>query len=125
MNYKSQQHRATFEKAVREKEKNNISLLSAMYLLIADNRFWKIMQEHIEQNTIDFDTVKLNVITENSYTLYCAAKDMYFDTDFLSISYLADTALISSKFFEVICTAMKIRRVWLDNDVKLCVGKIY
>ena len=61
----------------------------------------------------------MNVITENAYTLYCAAKDMYFNTDFLSISDIADTALISPKFFDVICTAIKIRRVGLDNSLDL------
>lgn len=116
MTYKSQQHKTTFEKAVKKKDKSNRALIAAMYLLTADSRLWQIMQHHIEQNRIDFDSVKLNVITENAYTLYCAAKDMYFNTDFLSISDIADTSLISPKIFELICTAVKIRRAGLDNN---------
>ena len=116
MTYKSQKHKTTFEKAVKKKDKGNRALIAAMYLVTADSRLWQIMQHHIEQNHIDFDGVRLNVITENAYTLYCAAKDMYFNTDFLSISDIADTSLISPKIFEVICTAVKIRRAGLNNN---------
>ena len=114
MNYKSQQHKTIFEKAVKKKDKSNRVLIAAMYLLTADNKLWQIMQRHIEQNRIDFDGVKLNVITENAYTLYCAAKDMYFNTDFLSISDIADTSLISPKIFEVIGGG---RKIYIDEQI--------
>ncbi len=87
MTYKSQQHKTIFEKAIKKKDKSNRILIASMYLLTADNKLWQIMQHHIEQNRIDFDDVKLSVITENAYTLYCAAKDMYFNTDFVSVGF--------------------------------------
>lgn len=116
MNYKSQQHKTTFEKAVKKKAADSNKLMSAIYLLTADSKLWQIVQKHVMQNKIEFENVKLNVVSENAYTLYCAAKDMYFNTDSLSISDLSDTALISPKIFDVLCTAIRIRRLGLDSE---------
>ena len=36
MSFKSQQHKSTFKKAIRKKDKKDARLMAAMYLLTAD-----------------------------------------------------------------------------------------
>ena len=47
------------------------------------------------------------------YALYCASKDLYLGTKNLTIGDLADTDLIPSKIFGLICNGMAIRRFGL------------
>ncbi len=53
------------------------------------------------------------VLQENSYPLFCAAKDLYLGTKHLTVRDLADAELISPKVFALICNAMAIRRFGL------------
>ena len=54
-------------------------------------------------------------MSENCYTLYSASKDMYFNTDHVSLSDIFDTKLIPEKMFNVIITAINIRRLGLTK----------
>ncbi len=51
--------------------------------------------------------------SEESYPLYCAAKDLYLGTKHITINDLADNKLIGSKTFALICNAMAIRKFGL------------
>ena len=113
MKFKSQQHKSTFKKAIRKKDKTNNKLMTAMYLLTADQDVWKKVQEHIDDDIIDYDSIRLSTVSENGYTLYSASKDMYFNTDHVSLSDIFDTSLVSPKMFDVIITAIYIRRIGL------------
>lgn len=113
MNYQSIRHQRLFAEAIQKKDKKNYALLSALYLFTADLTLWRIMKYQIEGNLVRFDRRKLGGLNENSYTLYCAAKDLYMGTRHLTIRDLADRELISPKQFHVICNAMAIRRFGL------------
>ena len=63
-----------------------------------------------EENSVDFDAIKLNAIHPKGYTLYCAAKDIYLGTRHLTVSDLMDMNLVTPKLFGVITNAMAIRR---------------
>ena len=99
MRFKSQQHKSTFKKAIRKKDKTDNKLMAAMYLLTADLPLWNRVKGSIRENSIDFDEIRLNTVTENGYTLYSASKDMYFNTDHVSLSDIFDTKLIPEKMF--------------------------
>ena len=115
MKFKSQQHKSTFKKAVSKKDKTDNKLMAAMYLLTADQILWNKVKGNIHENRIDYDEVKLSTVTENGYTLYSASKDMYFNTDHVSLSDIFDTSLIPPKMFDVIITAICIRRMGLKE----------
>ena len=89
--------------------------MAAMYLLTADLPLWNRVKGSIRENSIDFDEIRLNTVTENGYTLYSASKDMYFNTDHVSLSDIFDTKLIPEKMFNVIITAINIRRLGLTK----------
>ena len=101
MRFKSQQHKSTFKKAIRKKDKTDNKLMAAMYLLTADLPLWNRVKGSIRENSIDFDEIRLNTVTENGYTLYSASKDMFFNTDHVSLSDIFDTKLIPEKMFNL------------------------
>ena len=49
-------------------------------------------------------------ISERGYTLFCGAKDLYFGTKTLCVTDLSDTAIVDSEAFDLIITAMAIKR---------------
>lgn len=110
VSYRNEKHKAVFEEITAKMDKQNFALLSALYLLTADYRLWKIMKQHIQKNKVDFAGVSLKRIHENAYTLYCVAKDLYLGTKHLSVSDLADTKLIRPQMFMLVCNAMAVRR---------------
>ena len=110
VSYRNEKHKAVFEEITAKMDKQNYALLSALYLLTADYRLWKIMKHHVQKNAVDFAGVSLKGIHENGYTLYCVAKDLYLGTKHLSVSDLADTELIRPQIFMLVCNAMAVRR---------------
>jgi len=110
VSYRNDKHKAVFEEITAKMDKQNYALLSALYLLTADYRLWKIMKHHVQKNAVDFAGVSLKGIHENGYTLYCVAKDLYLGTKHLSVSDLADTELIRPQIFMLVCNAMAVRR---------------
>ncbi len=73
MTYLNEKHRARFELAAKNILKANYALLSALYLLTADQRLWSCCKHHIINGCVFFENIKLNNCTERAYTLYCAA----------------------------------------------------
>lgn len=110
VSYRNEKHKAVFEEITAKMDKQNYALLSALYLLTADYRLWKIMKRHTQKNAVDFAGISLKGIHENGYTLYCVAKDLYLGTKHLSVSDLADTELICPQIFMLVCNAMAVRR---------------
>ena len=109
MQYRNEKHRKEFEDAVRKCDKNKFALLSALYLLTADSKLWNLSKRFVKKNNIDFNSIYPTNITENGYTLFCCAKDLYLGTRHLSIGDLADYDIISPRMFHIICHAMAIR----------------
>ncbi len=113
MDYRNEKHRLMFESAVRKKNRKDYALMSAIYLLTADFMLWQSVRRCVLNNAIRFEEIHLHGLNENSYTLFCAAKDLYLGTDCLTISDLADTSLVLPKEFGLICNGMAVRRFGL------------
>lgn len=113
VDFRNEKHRIVFTDAIRRMNKKDYALMSAMYLLTAEHRLWMTAKHSVVQNEIRFDAIKLKNSTENGYTLFCCAKDLYLGTKHITIKDLADTDLISPRIFELICNAMAIRRFGL------------
>ena len=69
MTYINEKHRAKFELAARNVHRENYALLSALYLLTADQRLWGCCKHHINNGCVFFENIKLNNCTERAYTL--------------------------------------------------------
>ena len=110
MTYHSKKNKEVFDKAMVKKNENNYKLIAVIYLLTADHTLWNLAKEAVKKNTVDFDAIKLNAIHPKGYTLYCAAKDIYLSTKYLTICDLLDMNLVTPKLFGVITNAMAIRR---------------
>lgn len=113
MYFKNERHRLIFAEAVKKLNKKNHALMSAIYLLTADQKLWNTAKRYIGRNEIHFGSLHLRGSTENGYALYCAAKDIYLGTKNLTIGDLADTRLVPPRIFGLICNAMAIRRFGL------------
>lgn len=114
MKFKNEKHGAVFRDEIKKLNQRNRALMSAVYLLTADRKLWNYAKKYVERNRVDFDMLKPKDSTENGYTLYCTAKDLYCGTRHITVSDLADTELISPKMFGLICNAMRIKRLGLD-----------
>lgn len=113
MDYRNEKHRVVFELTLRKKNRKDYALMSALYLLTADFTLWQSVRQCVVGNVICFAEIRLHGLNENSYTLFCAAKDLYLGTDCLTISDLADTTLVPPKIFGLICNGMAVRRFGL------------
>lgn len=113
MIYINEKHRARVTLAARNVHRENFALLSALYLLTADQRLWNCCKYHINNGCVFFENIKLNNCTERAYTLYCVAKDLTLGTKHITISNLADIKLVPPALFRIICNAMAIRRFGL------------
>ena len=76
MTYLNEKHRARFELAAKNIHKANYALLSALYLLTADQRLWSCCKHHINNGCVFFENIKPDNCSERTYALYCAAKDL-------------------------------------------------
>ena len=120
MTYINEKHRARFMLAAKNISKTNYALLSALYLLTADQRLWGCCKHHINNGCVFFENIKLNNCTERAYTLYCAAKDLTLGTKHLTVSDLSDANLVPPMLFRTICNAMAIRRFGLAAIKENC-----
>lgn len=110
MGFKNEKHRAAFAAAVEKQDAGNYKLMAALYLLTADGKLWNTARHAVERDGIRFGSFRPRGTTENGYTLYCAAKDLYLGTRNLTIGDLADRELIPPKLFGLIVNAMAVRR---------------
>ena len=120
MTYINEKHRARFTLAAKNISKTNYALLSALYLLTADQRLWGCCKHHINNGCVFFENIKLNNCTERAYTFYCAAKDLTLGTKHLTVSDLSDADLVPPMLFRTICNAMAIRRFGLAAIKEIC-----
>ena len=111
MKFKDSFHESRFERLVQTQQILDKTVLSAVFLLTADRELWSAMKRNILRGRIiRFDSTKLTGIDETGYTLYGGAKDLYFGTRSLCLNDLTDAEIISSEAYELIVTAMAIKR---------------
>ena len=120
MTYINEKHRTRFTLVAKNVHRENYALLSALYLLTADQRLWSCCKHHINNGCVFFENIKLNNCSERAYTLYCAAKDLTLGTKHITVSDLADADLVPPMLFRTICNAMAIRRFGLAAVKEIC-----
>ena len=62
MTYINEKHRARFTLAAKNVHRENYALLSALYLLTADQRLWSCCKHHIINGCVFFENIKLNCV---------------------------------------------------------------
>ena len=70
-------HKQAFHEAVKKQEEKNYELLAALYLLPADEKVWNCAKDKVRKGQIFFEEIRLGSVSEESYCLYAAAKDIY------------------------------------------------
>ena len=120
MTYINEKHRTRFTLAAKNVHRENYALLSALYLLTADQRLWSCCKHHINNGCVFFENIKLHNCSERAYTFYCAAKDLTLGTKHLTVSDLSDADLVPPMLFRTICNAMAIRRFGLAAIKENC-----
>jgi len=113
MIYLNERHRTRFALAAKNVHRDNLALLSALYLLTADGRLWNCCKHQVKNDCVFFENIRLGDCHERAYTLYCAAKDLTLGTKHITVSDLADADLVPPMLFRTICNAMAIRRFGL------------
>ncbi len=114
MRYKNERHKKIFTSVIREMNKQDNKLMSAVYLLTADSKLWRVAKKYVSSHYIAFGHIPLKIGSEAGYTLLCCAKDLSQGTKYMTTEDLADRSLIPVSLFRLICTAMTIRYYGLE-----------
>lgn len=115
LGFRNEKHRTLFLSSLRRMNKKDKAAMSALYLLTADNRLWQTAKRYICGNRIPLRKMRLRAVSEDSYTLFCCAKDLLYGTNYLTVSDLGDRELISPRILKVIYNAVAIRRLGIEN----------
>ncbi len=110
MKFKNEKHRSTFLNEAKKQSLKNYKIIAALYLLTADEKLWEAAKPSVEKNEIMFENIRLKSSSESTYTLYCAAKDLYNGSRHLAIDDMADGGLIKNKVFSLIYNAILLKR---------------
>lgn len=103
-------HRSVFNKYYLRLNHENSKLIAAVYLLSVDERLWKSAWSHLNMNDIAFGKIKPKDLSSDTYTLFCAAKDLYLGSEHFSFSDLADPAVVDITRFCLVLNALGIIR---------------
>ena len=103
-------HRITFYNQYLKLNHQNSGLISAVYLLTADNELWKYAWKYVDRDSVSFGKIRPKDLSPEAYILLCAAKDLYLGTEHISLSELADPVIVEKITFCLVLNALGIRR---------------
>ena len=103
-------HRITFYNQYLKLNHQNAGLISAVYLLTADNELWKYAWKFVDRDSVSFGKIRPKDLSPEAYILLCAAKDLYLGTEHISLSELADPVIVEKITFCLVLNALGIRR---------------
>lgn len=114
MYFRGTVHKKRFDKRISENPcKCNNAYISAVYLLSANYDAWRSARRYISDKEIDF-SFEVKDLPGETYTVISVAKDLYMGTSHINLCDICDKYLISSRMFELIITAIHIRREGYD-----------
>lgn len=119
MKFRNDHHRRIFLNEAKKQSLKNYRLISALYLLTADETLWESAKSAVGKDEVDFKNIRLKSGSEDAYALYCAAKDLYNGSRQLSIDDIAEVGLVKNKIFSLIFNAIVIKRKGLAAVIKL------
>lgn len=116
MIYRDNRHQRTFEKELTLHPKTtNRKLLAALYLLTADGSLWNQVRDQVTIRKICVDEMRPKNLSGTSYVFFSAAKDILIGTHNISLTEIADPALLSMQSYMILCTALAIRAFGLEK----------
>lgn len=114
MVFRNDNHGVLFEKEIRYHKGCSRKMTAALFLLTADSRLWHQAENHIGSNEIDITAIKPRRLDAMAYVCFTVAKDIITGSRTVSLTELADTSMLSPRYFLVIQTAMLIRGYGLN-----------
>ena len=109
MIFRNDNHGVLFEKEIRYHKGCSRKMTAALYLLTADSRLWHQAENHIGTNEIDIAAIKPRRLDAMAYVCFAVAKDIITGSKTVSVTELANSSMLSPRYFLVIQTAMLIR----------------
>ena len=103
-------HRQAFHEAAKKQEEKNYELLAALYLLTADEKVWKCAKDKVRKGRIFFEEIRIGSVSEESYCLYAAAKDIYLGSGNIRLRDLGNRNMMNQTVYSQIMTAVSICR---------------
>lgn len=108
-----QKHKKRFLDIIKELNKSDRyfskKFLSALYVITSDEFLWNISKEHINHNHIDFKSINIRGINNNSHQLLQFSKGILLENEML-IQDIIDRKLYNDNNFKIIIDAIKIAR---------------
>ncbi len=114
MVFRNDNHGVLFEKEIRYHKGCSRKMTAALYLLTADSRLWHQAENHIGTNEIDIAAIKPRRLDAMAYVCFAVAKDIITGSKTVSVTELANSSMLSPRYFLVIQTAMLIRGYGLN-----------
>ena len=111
--FHSKAHQKRFERTLKAINKKNKSLVAVIYLLTADLKVWNQCWSRLQHDNIQIERIRLKEASAFGYTLFCAAKDIYLGSTYITVKDMADRGIIMPKEFNLICNAIGIKRYGL------------
>ena len=112
--FHSKAHQKRFERTLKSINKRNKSLVAVVYLLTADLKVWNQCWSRMQHDNINIERIRLKEASAFGYTLFCAAKDIYLGSTYITVKDMADRGIIMPKEFNLICNAIGIKRYGIN-----------
>lgn len=106
-------HRQVFHEAAKKQEEKNYELLAALYLLTADEKVWNCAKDKVRKGRIFFEEIRIGSVSEESYYLYAAAKDIYLGSGNIRLRDLGNRNMMNQTVYAQVLTAVSICRFGL------------
>ena len=103
-------HRQAFHEAAKKQEEKNYELLAALYLLTSNEKVWNCAKDKVRKGRIFFEEIRLGSVSEESYCLYAAAKDIYLGSGNIRLRDLGNRNMMNQTVYSQIMTAVSICR---------------
>ena len=119
MIFRNDNHGVTFEKEIKYHKGCSRRFVAALFLLTADTRLWLQAENHVGSHEIDIAAIKPRRLDGMAYVCYMLARDIITGSRTVTVTELADSDLMSPRYFMVIQTAMLIRGYGLSAANRL------
>ena len=120
MNFRDKRHRHRFFEMWVRFGGRRPGFPAAIYLLASSDDLWSRTRRCVISNGgLDFSLTRIRGISVPQYTIYMAARDLYEETDNVSLFSLTSSDAISRIEINLIETAVMIRRDCLTTVRKL------
>ena len=110
MRFKNNSHKRRFMDAIKKMDPKDNTQMSVVFLVTADKLLWNRCRIYMVNNQIPIHRVRLKQAKEESYLLFCAAKDIALGTTHVSMGDLVDKDMVSKQLWQLIFTALEIKR---------------